>query len=974
MRRRSWYAVAGPAVLAALVFLACAPALAQTSTAVIKGTVSDEKEVLPGATVVAINSATGFQYPIFTDAGGNYVLTLPPATYEIQVSSESYQPLSRTVEVLVGQALTVNFRLSAESVLVENVTVVGENRIAETRTSEVATNVTRQQIEALPQQERNFLTFASLAPGVQVTGGRDGDPRYGSASFRGNGLDARQVNVFVDGLSFKNDVIKGGAFMQDASIGNPFPQSAVQEYRVIASNFKAEYERAGSAIITSVTRSGTNAWQADAFALYSDEGMMEKTDFQDDVPNQDRTQYGISGGGPIIKDKLFFFAAYERREDDKYNNVNFSFPTGVPDSVRRQFAEQDQGDVLSPFEEDLLFGKLNWQPAPGHNAELSFSWRDESDRRDFGGTRAFSAGVDQQVETKAVTAKYQFVGSRWSNDATLAWQNAEWLQGAIDMDTPQLDYFGIGTIGGRSTIQDITQDRLLLRDDFTFSLGGYGQHTIKTGVNMTQADYDYDNAQDSNPIFRFRSEDQWLFPFEATIGFGNSAAKFDTRQYGLYVQDDWAITPQFELNLGVRWDYDENMLNNDWSTPRSIRRAVRNSTQVDMDGRLYSLGEIIDLDDYISTGGNRDSYSGAIQPRIGFSADLTGNGRSVLFGSWGRFYDRVILTDIYEEQHKFDWRFYRICFTDPAAGAPPSCPNPIPWDDSYLSKDGLRRLIDEGVTSGPEIWLLNNNTKPPRTDQWSVGFRQGIQNWVFTLGYNNVKGYNGLIWWPASTPDATPDTGDRWGHLFFGAPDYGLILYSTTDRRTWYEAVYLQVERPYRNRWGMQVTYTNARSFQLGREEKSEGTGFAFDFFQPEWLKDNRYAGNNDERHRVVGSFIFGLPWDIRLSSFITLGSGVPYTVYDYSNDAASIRWNGARPPRDSDYLGSWAYESVDLRAEKFFPIGRSSIGIQLEAFNLTDFKNYCGYVDFWLDPNLGTPTCQYNPRRFQVGMKYSFR
>ncbi|MGE5814293.1 MAG: carboxypeptidase regulatory-like domain-containing protein, partial [Acidobacteriota bacterium] len=236
-RRMRWLAA-----LACLLGAFASPALSQTTTSTIVGVVSDDTGVLPGASVVAVNTANGFRYEAFAGTDGGFRLSgLPPGTYEIKVSTDAYKEQTRTIELLVGQTVTVDFRLSFSGVYLENVTVVGSGgqRLVDTHNTEIATNITKEQIELLPQGGRNFLRFAALAPGIRAA-----DDENATQVFSAGGQNSRQANVYIDGVSYKNDLLVGGAFMQDSSKGNPFPQSAVQEYKVITQNFKAEYEKA----------------------------------------------------------------------------------------------------------------------------------------------------------------------------------------------------------------------------------------------------------------------------------------------------------------------------------------------------------------------------------------------------------------------------------------------------------------------------------------------------------------------------------------------------------------------------------------------------------------------------------------------------------------------------------------------------------------------------------------------------------
>ncbi len=196
---------------------------AQVSTATIQGTVSDATGVLPGASVTAREVQSGFTHEATTAGDGTFTLAgLRPGQYQITVAVSQYKPEARTLEVLVGQTVTVNFRITPDLVHAESVTVVGDTRLIDTRKSEVTTNVTQEQLRYLPQNSRNFLNFAALAPGVRVS---DNELRK---EFSAGALPSQNVNVFVDGVSFKNDVIDGGVVGQDASRGNPFPQNASQ--------------------------------------------------------------------------------------------------------------------------------------------------------------------------------------------------------------------------------------------------------------------------------------------------------------------------------------------------------------------------------------------------------------------------------------------------------------------------------------------------------------------------------------------------------------------------------------------------------------------------------------------------------------------------------------------------------------------------------------------------------------------------
>lgn len=209
----------------------------------------------------------------------------------------------------MGQGVDLDFRLTADLVYAENVTVIGD-QVVDIKTSQIATNVTSEQIRNLPQNDRNFLNFAALAPGVRVNVGSETTKEVTAGA-----LPGFNTNVFIDGVSYKNDVLLGGVVGQDSSRGNPFPQNAVQEFRVLTQNFKAELEKASSAAITAVTKSGGNIWSGDVFLLYQNKNLVAQDPLAkargEEKPTYERFQGGVSLGGPIIKDKMTFFASYE---------------------------------------------------------------------------------------------------------------------------------------------------------------------------------------------------------------------------------------------------------------------------------------------------------------------------------------------------------------------------------------------------------------------------------------------------------------------------------------------------------------------------------------------------------------------------------------------------------------------------------------------------------------------------------------
>ena len=972
------------AVFAALLLLAVG-AVAQT-TATITGTVHDESgNIFPGATITATNIASGFTHRATAGGDGGFTLAgLAPATYRIDVTAPSYKGSSRQVQVLVGQSLELDFRLTPDLVLMENITVVGDGTqvLMDTRTTEVATNITQQQIETLPMNNRNFLAFAGLAPGIALTR----DTEAAGQTFSSGAQDAKQVNVFIDGVSMKNDVIKGGAFMQDSSRGNPFPQAAVQEYQVLTQNYKAEYEKATAAVITAVTKSGGNNLSGDAFYLFQNEGMIDQDDFArlrgDEKGDYERNQYGLSLGGPVIRDRMHFFLTGERNERDVVSSVFVGSQWNqAPADVRAILDDYETGIVVAPFESTLFFGKLSFQPTGNQSAELSIHTRDEDEIRGFGGQRVQEGGSNIVIGTRAATLRHQFVfGGSAINEAVLSYQNLSWADTATDLSRVHQNYINLLDVGGKDFIQDLDQTRFSLRDDASFYLNWRGGHTLKVGGVVSNATYDLTKSAFLNPLFEYRDREQWQYPFKAIVGFGDPSLDFDNTQFGFYAQDDWRIN-KLTVNVGMRWDYETNMLNNDYVTPPEIANGLRTACRTyaqPVGGRTeWCIRDLFDVEDYISTGDNRQSPSGLFQPRLGASYDVRGNGQTVVFGGWGLYYDRVTLNDIYDEAYRQQWRQYSICFTPDGTPNPECGPRAVAWDPKYLDPAQLRTLVQSGQTGGPEVYLLENDTKAPQSTQWTVGLRQQIgRNWLGSLTYANSRSKNGLVWSFGTEPPGTRFD-DRWGN-WIAIPGYGLILRSYDDRTRQYNGVYLTLDRPRTagSRWGANFAYTWSEGYQ--NASLDDGVAFAFDFLPPDFP---RFPANGDERHRVVMSGSVALPFNFEASSIISLGSGLPVSYAEALTGPYHFHPNGTRPETQS-FLGidAFAYRSVDARLQWNAPtFSNVRVSLIAEAFNIFDYDNYSGF-DTWggglnsPNPNFLTPNAEINTRRFQFGTRITFQ
>src|SRR5687767_4062459 len=541
-------------LLLLMIVAAAVPAAAQLSTATVQGTVTDSTGVLPGVTVTARETDSGYSRDATTDPEGRYTLAgLRPGTYEVRVTMDQYKPQARTVTALVGQTLDVDFSVRPDVTYSETVQVVSE-RLSDIRTSEISTNVTQEQLQYLPQNSRNFLNFAALAPGLRVA---DNEFRKEVTS---GALPSQHTNVFIDGVSFKNDLILGGVVGQDASRGSPFPQNAVQEFQVLTQNFKAEYEKASSAIITAITRSGGNEYRGELFGFYQDKrlvqnegvrnvnGILTKIDDLKTVgapkPTYERWQWGASLGGPIVRDRLQFFGSYEENRQDRDGTVLVGTVTGAPAALVDRLRAYE-GTFTSPFREKLLFGKLSFQPRQAHHLQATYNFRNESDIRGFGGqggANSYETAENVRNRVDSVQAKYQIAGAKALNESYISYQRYRWNPTAENYDTVGENFSGLLRIGGRDTNQRMVQARTSMRHDHTRFLRWRGAHTAKVGGVVSFADYDIRKELNGNPLFVYVNGISWNFPARAMYGVGDPDLSGSNWQVGAFAQDDWAVT------------------------------------------------------------------------------------------------------------------------------------------------------------------------------------------------------------------------------------------------------------------------------------------------------------------------------------------------------------------------------------------------------------------------------------------------
>jgi TonB dependent receptor len=610
---------------------------------------------------------------------------------------------------------------------------------------------------------------------------------------------------------------------------------------------------------------------------------------------------------------------------------------------------------------------------------VTFSDRIETDVRDFGCCQnSFQEATNYHDNVAIAQAKYNYFTGPWLNEAKVDFSN---FRRNPSPNTPGLaariyQYNNTNNaIGSNQSFQDFTQRRLGFRDDLTYTgFKAAGEHIIKGGASFDFVTYDVNKQNNSTPTFSYNNivngqNYAYATPYQLQYGTGNPIIKKNNNEIGTYIQDDWSPIQRLTLNLGVRWDFETNMINTGYVTPQNVIDTLTRYND--------SLPHPLDFNKYISNGHNRKPFYGAIQPRIGFSYAVDKNSRTTIFGGWGIYYDRSIFDINVDETLKLSFPTYTINFA-PRGVAPG--PGQVAWNDSYLTanKATLDALVHTVGT--PEAWFIANDEKVPQSKQFSLGVRQLVGDFAVSVAYAGVRGTDGLTMNWANF-GLNPLTQTCCTSFNISAHGFQNFIYSTNEFKSWYDALQVTVDRPYSRAdlstfgWGAGLAFTYAARQIQGLDDIDAGDPFAF----PNAVNIPKHSASSatNEKERIVANWITDIPYlfGIQFSGLMTLGGKYTLDVgcaLRFCSTPAGFERNGFTVP------GTFPYKNVDMRLRKDFPnFGRTqqAIGVTVDVFNAFNHKNFgCYDVGARTDTNFGQPSCVVSDaRRYQLGAEINF-
>lgn len=873
---RSPIPVLAPAGLLLFVTLAAAPgALAQPATAVLEVVATDQTEqVLPGATVTVSRPDTGFARSVATDGAGlARVPALSPGTYAVKVELSGFAATEKADVVLrVGQTVRLNVTLRVAEVT-EQVTVEARAPLVDVNKTDSSTNIVPEQIESLPVQDRDFQRLAFLAPGVQRE--RGGFRFIGGGPVIGAGGNASQSTILVDGVDFTDPVL-GLARAR-------FSQDAISEFRVITNRFDTEVGGSAGGALSIVTKSGTNDFKGSAFGFFRDESLRSKREFETQKNPYSRQQYGLALGGPLAEDRTHFFLSFEQIEED---NVVLFRPGGA-------YASR-ASDPAVPVSQSLLYAGVDHriEDTQTLRAKVVYErYRQENFR--VGGVVDETAGMDLDRDNVNVTATHSWtVNGRSVNQLSVQAGRRKFDE--PNNSTSVAEFFSSGNTlqTGANITGDQTDsgDVFEVRETFLTRVGG-GRWAadLKVGGAWQRVKDTWNFPVYPQDLMIYVTDTRAL-PLLYVDASGTGETTITTNLLSGFAQADLRPTPRVTLSLGLRYDLDTAGNNPDYTSTLQPEARGKDTNNV--------------------------------QPRAGFSWDITGTGAHVVRGGAGLFTGRFLLVPAHLElqQNGFSGRIIQQRLNGLLLGIPALALNPA-------------SPTTTGIPLPRDLTRLDETFVSPRSTQVTLGYTARLGG---TGLFADVEG----IWVDGDDEVVIRDLNWR-GNALRGRPDprFNQINAYTNEGRSTYKALVASVNGTLKGGHILAASFTVADKKNVSDDFSPALTDYPND---PADIEAEYGRSRADERYRFVASGVFKLPARFTVAPIFEYGSGQPWNRrfgYDRNGD-------GKNSDR-ADGVGKFSedgpsFMSVNLRITHHVKLGsRAGLDVIAEAFNLLDRKNY---------------------------------
>ncbi|MBI3896031.1 MAG: TonB-dependent receptor, partial [Acidobacteria bacterium] len=872
---------------------------------------------------------TGISRTVSTDAAGRYLAPqLPLGNYEVTAEAPGFQTIVRSgITLTVGREAVVNFALQVGAVA-ERITVTGEAPLIETTSSTVAGLVSETQMKDLPLNARSYEQLALLQPNVYyqrnvvATANTSFAPKISAAGMR------TSYNAYVvDGV----DIMDSQGQTPGSAAGQMLGVETLREFRVLTNNYPAQYGRAMGAVIDVASRSGTNELHGTVFEFLRNDKVDARQFFDREKPPFRRNQFGAVVGGPIVKDKAFFFGSYEAlRERLTTSNVQFvpteqaklgilpnpSNPTqtrkiDVHPAVKPFLAlyptpQQDIGGGVGTFtypfkgsvREDFFTGRGDYQHSENVSYFARYSFDDTNKVQSRNGglliLPPFAEGIvsRSQIVTLAETRLFS---PQVINEFRLGFvRSALRTRNVLTGPDPKISFpptIGQGIIAVTTGSFNVTGSQIASIGSPGFGFTSYvgntfqvvdnlsyvvGAHSLKMGLNIEHFQDNVGNLTETglyqySSTYRFQSLEQLLTgsarTFEGSLSPSPNGISGRQWLYGLYVQDDYRVRPNFTLNLGLRYEWVSNYSNdnNRFQILNDLFGTVKTGQKNEWQGRVCA---------------------GCVDPRFGFAWDLFSNGKTVVKGGFG----------IFRGQLARFMAYYNANSGSPG-GVDLSADNPSFPDPTVAKPGAVIRISPTGTGRGGVSKIIPTIPSTPSALHWNLTLDQQIlPSTMVRLAYLGSHGYHLEGGWE---PNTRPFVIQPDGSIFFPTapagrirPDFGRTTLALYDFNSYYNALTVTLAQRVRRGLSFEVSY----AFSRETDDTSFGATQPAHLTSEAWLIDGRRHVHHglsglDMRQRFVASATYEFPafpgqsgfarkllsgW--QLNSIITLQAGIPMT------------------------------------------------------------------------------------------------
>ena len=941
--------------------------------ATIGGTITDTTGgVLPGVALVAVHTDTGNTFETVSDGTGRYSVPVRIGGYTVTAALPGFNTLERTgIQIQVGQ--TVNMDLEMEvSTLQETVTVTGEAPLLDVASSDLGGNIDAQQMQELPVSGRGWTTLALLAPGNRTNS-------IGAAPVQDSRHDNREYQLNMDGQQVTNNLGTGSQ--------SRFNRDSIAEFQFISNRFDAAQGRSSGVQVNAISKSGTNAFTGLASGYFRRDRFNAEDHVLEQVQPIDISQYSFTSGGPLVRDRVHFFGNFEYEKEPKTSIWN------TPYDVFNTTLTGDRNVKLGGARIDyqitsnlrlMMKGNASLALSPFGNGSSRSAPTSAAENKEE--TKAYMASLTQVISNRAFNEiKAGFANYKHGDIPRTTWSNHWQAPFGITRGSPRVFFRGFSVSGNSNHPRFREQDTYFIRDDFTFSYDAGGRHDVKVGGEYLLDDSvtnncsrcmgrifargaslpsGFGNAEMAAIFPDFTNADTWnldLIPGNTIqryqIGVtsvpGVWLVPHNMHKTGLWVQDDWHVSDNMTLNLGLRYDLLWN-----------------------------AFAQQAELEPWQAAGRPQDTNN--IQPRLGFAYQADEN--TVIRGGGGIYYSDVILAGLLWPSQPELISVIQFPYDGRADFASNPFNGPFPTyaeiDADFCHNNGGAAGCRE--RAAPEL------APPPGLDgitqkiQTSIGFQRQLgsdvsieADYVYSHGLNEKLIFDNINVKFNEAGEPFGFRNDRLNPLWESIGMYPMRGWSN------YHGLQTAFRKRLSNRWQASATYTMSW-YRTGDPKPLSGlqeVGVAV----PDDIGDSYSLGPTDQRHRVVFNSIVDVGGGFQLSGLYFFGSGERDDItcgcefWDRaSNQAFSDRRreNGTIIQRAS-FVGEQLHR-VDIRLSQRLPLDRVQIDGILEMFNVFNRANFGSFeTEEEAREAIGTPqqsrNIAYQPFTMQLGFRVAF-